>query len=49
MINERKREYRKLHILLPEELFQEIRNRGMLGQIDSVVIHLLKGYMEENP
>ncbi len=39
-------EYRKLYVMLPIDVFNELRNRELLPQIDAVVTHLLKEYLE---
>ncbi len=41
------REYRKLHITVPNELFSRIKSAGLLGQIDSIMIEMLKQYLDQ--
>lgn len=38
--------FKKLHCLIPEELFEEIRIRGLLPDIDTIVAELLYEKLE---
>jgi len=38
---------RKLHITVPEQLFNDLREKSLLGKIDGIIIDLLGEHLED--
>ncbi len=43
---ETKYKFKKLHLTVPEELFEEIKNKGLFPKIDEICIGLLEQYLK---
>lgn len=47
-MKEIKYKFKKLHLTVPEELFLEIRNKGLFPKIDEICIELLEQYLSKS-